>query len=153
MSIDNINNLESASSIRAKLNELITIVNYYSSSQFVGGGDPAPGGGGGDPAPGGGGTEITVYDNEMMPAMYSGTDDVMSACMAASGGYSKTAYMVKGASNTGPGPEVGDMLYQDSGLTTLLPMGRYFGYVDAMMMMNKSIYIGITSSVDSINPC
>ena len=152
MSIDNINNLESASSIRAKLNELITIVNYYSSSQFVGG-DPAPGGGGGDPAPGGGGTEITVYDNEMMPAMYSGTDDVMSACMAASGGYSKTAYMVKGAGNTGPGPEVGDMLYQDSGLTTLLPMGRYFGYVDAMMMMNKSIYIGITSSVDSINPC
>ena len=153
MSIDNINNLESASSIRAKLNELITIVNYYSSSQFVGGGDPAPGGGGGDPAPGGGGTSITVYDNEMMPAMYSGTDDVMSACMAASGGYSKTAYMVKGEGNTGPGPEVGDMLYQDSGLTTLLPMGRYFGYVDAMMMMNKSIYIGITSSVDSINPC
>ena len=153
MSIDNINNLESASSIRAKLNELITIVNYYSSSQFVGGGDPAPGGGGGDPAPGGGGTEITVYDNEMMPAMYSGTDDVMSACMAASGGYSKTAYMTKGAGNTGPGPEVGDMIYQDSGLTTLLPMGRYFGYVDAMMMMNKSIYIGITSSVDSINPC
>ena len=152
MSIDNINNLESASSIRAKLNEVIAIVNYYSSSQFVGG-DPGPGGGGGDPAPGGGGTEITVYDNEIMPAMYSGTDDVMSACMAASGGYSKTAYMVKGAGNTGPGPEVGDMLYQDSGLTTLLPMGRYFGYVDAMMMMNKSIYIGITSSVDSVNPC
>ena len=153
MSIDNINNLESASSIRAKLNEIIAVVNYYSSSQFVGGGDPAPGGGGGDPAPGGGGTEITVYDNEMMPAMYSGTDTSMAACMAASGGYSKTAYMTKGAGNTGPGPEVGDMLYQDSGLTTLLPMGRYFGYVDAMMMMNKSIYIGITSSVDSVNPC
>ena len=153
MSIDNINNLESASSIRAKLNELITIVNYYSSSQFVGGGDPAPGGGGGDPAPGGGGTEITVYDNEMMPAMYSGTDDVMSACMAASGGYSKTAYMTKGAGNTSNGPEVGDMIYQDEGLTTLLPMSRWFGYVDPMMMMNKSIYIGITSSVDSVNPC
>ena len=147
MSINNIDNLESASSIRAKLNEMITIINYYSSSQFVGG-DPAPGGGGG-----GGGTSITIYDNEMMPMSFNGTDTSMDACMAASGGYSKTAYMVKGAGNTGNGPEVGDQIYQDSGLTTLLPMSRWFGYVDPMLMMNKSFFVGITSSVDTVNPC
>lgn len=149
MSINTIDNLESASSIRAKLNEIIAVVNYYSSSQFTGGGggDPAPGGGGG------GGTSITIYDNEMMPAAYNGTDTSMDACMAASGGYSKTAYMVKGAGNTGNGPEVGDMIYQDSGLTTPLPMSKWFGYVDPMLMMNKSFYVGITSSVDTVNPC
>ena len=152
MSINNIDNLESASTIRAKLNEMITIINYYSSSQFVGGdmgGGADPGAGGG----GGGGTSITIYDNEMMPMSFNGTDTSMDACMAASGGYSKTAWMVKGAGNTGNGPEVGDMIYQDEGLTTLLPMSRWFGYVDAMLMMNKSFFVGITSSVDTVNPC
>ena len=43
--INEIFNGDSASGIREKLNELITIVNHYSSSQFGGGEDPAPGGG------------------------------------------------------------------------------------------------------------
>lgn len=145
--INEIFNGDSASDIRAKLNELINIVNDYSSSQYMDYGD----GGGGDPAPSG--DFFTVWDNDMYSAV--GTMSAMDACSAIGMSNSHDMYITKDPMNMAGTsvPESGDTLYTDSGLMMYAPEGMYFGYEDTAMMQNYSIYIGPNGMITSIDPC
>lgn len=155
MSINTIDNLESAASIRAKLNEMITIVNYYSSSQFVGGPTPNPGtsgtSGGYTPPPGTSGTSggytpppspstnsLTIYDSSGEGPVAVGHDTLMSAC-AAYPGAPKTIYYTKGGGNVGVGPEVGDSVFSDPGSVTPLSMMKWYPYQE--YAMNKAFFV------------
>jgi hypothetical protein len=152
--INNINNLESASSIRAKLNELITIVNHYSSSQFTGGYTPPPSGTEGTsggytpPPPGPSLNSLTIYDSTGVGGVV-GHDTQISACSAYPGA-PKTIYYQKGGSNVGAGLEVGDSVYSDSMGTTPLPMMKWYGYQE--YAMNKAFYVG-AGTVSEIQMC
>jgi len=147
--INEIFNGDSASSIRAKLNEMITIVNHYSSSQFVGGGGdpytPPPGGGGGA------GTAI-LWDNDMYATM--GTMDSMSACSAINMNSSHTVYIQKDPANMGGTsvPEMGDYLFTDEAFMMNVP-SNYYGWNDTAMMMNKVIQVGPGGVIQSVNYC
>lgn len=155
--INNIDNLESASSIRAKLNELITIVNYYSSSQWPAG----PGGGDYTPPPGTSGTSgytpppgpsynsLTIYDSDGVSPTPMGHDTQISACGAYPGA-PKTIYYTKGGGNMGAGIEVGDSVFSDTGLTTPLPMMKWFGYQE--YAMNKAFYV-TAGQISEIQMC
>ena len=149
MSINNIDNLESAASIRAKLNELITIANHYSSSTFTGGGDytPPPGAGGA----GGGVTynSLTIYDSDGTIPYPVGHDTMMAAC-AGIPGAPKTIYYSKGATNVGAGLEVGDNVFADSNGNSALQSMKYYGYQE--FGMNKAFYV-TAGSVSELNFC
>lgn len=150
MSVENISNGESGASIRAKLNELITIVNYYSSSQFVGGPTPNPDGGGGYTPPPAGPSynSITIYDSTGIGGVV-GHDTQIGACAAAPGA-PKTIYYSKGGGNMGAGIEVGDSVFADSNATTPLPMMKWFGYQE--YAMGKAFYV-TAGSVSEIQMC
>lgn len=150
MSIENINNLESASSIRAKLNEMIKIINDYSSSQYVGSPTP-PDGGGYTPPPGGGGSynSLTIYDSDGVVQYPVGHDTFAAACMAYPGA-PKTIYYSKGGANVGAGLEVGDNVYSDSNGTTPLQSMKYYGYQE--YGMNKAFFVA-AGSVSELNFC
>jgi hypothetical protein len=143
MSVENISNGESLASVRAKLNQLLTIVNYYSSSQWPEG----PGGGGYTPPPPGPSlNSVTIYDSTGIGGVV-GHDTKISACSAYPGA-PKTIYYSKGGGNIGAGLEVGDSVYSDSAGTTPLPMMKWYGY--QQYAMNKAFYVtaGTVSQVE-----
>ena len=148
--INDILNGDSASDIRAKLNELINIVNDYSSSQYMdaGGGDPDPGGGYTPPA----GSDVMLWDNNASPM---GETSALSACNSINMGMSHDFWISKDAMNMGGTsvPEVGDTLYTDSALAMQAPESMYFGYDDVMNMQNKSIEIGNSGLIQTISNC
>lgn len=145
--INNIENLESAASIRAKLNELIAIANHYSSSAFPAG----PGGGGGDytPPPGPSANSITIYDSDGVSPTAVGHDTQIAACSAFPAA-PKTIYYTKGGGNMGAGIEVGDSVFADSNATTPLPMMKWYGYQE--YAMNKAFYV-TAGQVSEIQMC
>ena len=144
--INDINNGDSASDIRAKFNELIKIVNDYSSSQYMDMGEP-----GGDPAPSG--DFFTVWDNDYMAT--TGVASSMDACSAIGMSASHDMYIQKDPMNMAGTsvPESGDTLYTDSGLMMYAPENMYFGYEDTAMMQNYSIYVGPNGMITSIDAC
>ena len=154
--INEILNGDSASEIRAKLNEMITIVNYYSSSQFVGG--PAPGGGG-DPGPGGGENPYTPPPSDAANIWSSGgampfpSNDAQSACNTISMMSSHTVYITKDPANMGGTAviQVNDYVYTDSMKTSAVSSG-YYGYRDTSMM-NKFISVDMMGRVIEMNYC
>ena len=149
-----INNGDSASSIRTKLNLLI---DYYNANS-VASPSPSPGtsgtsgtdGGAGTGGPGAGGssTPITLYDSMMASLM--GSDTIQAACDAASTGFMHTAYLVKGPTNFSSLPQSGDSIYGDAGLTYTIPSMKYYGFKDAGI--NYNIYMG-PGGVSSVNQC
>ena len=159
MSINTIDNLESAASIRAKLNEMITIVNYYSSSQFVGGPTPPPSGtegtsgtsGDGIGSPGGSSYYmLQIYDSDGGIPYPVGHNDPASAC-AAYPGAPKTVYYSKGAGNTNTLQlEIGDSLYVSEG-GPALPSGKFFGTYQ--YGINRAAYVTDNGLVDNIITC
>jgi hypothetical protein len=147
--INEIFNGDSASEIRAKLNEMITIINYYSSSQFVG--SPNPGEGGGGYVPPSSDT-IDVWNNGA--ANPSPMADASSACSAIQVSNFHTVYLQKDPANMGGTqvPQANDYLYTDSAKTMALSMG-YYGYRDTAMMMNKFIYVDMMGRITEISYC
>ena len=147
--INEILNGDSASEIRAKLNEMITIVNYYSSSQFVGG-----------PAPGGGENPYTPPPSDAATIWSSGgampfpSNDAQSACNTIGMMSSHTVYITKDPANMGGTAviEVNDYLYTDSMKTSAVSSG-YYGYKDTAMMMNKFISVDMMGRVIEMNYC
>ena len=152
--INEIFNGDSASEIRAKLNEMINIVNYYSSSQFAYNPDP---GAGGDPGMGGGDDssnyQITVYVG-MTPPPLQVDSDAMTACSSINNGYQSTVYIQKDPMNMGGTQvaEVGDTLYEFYPYTSPLGMG-YVGMYDMYTMSNKYIELSPSGQIVSINSC
>jgi hypothetical protein len=147
--INDILNGDSAGEIRTKLNELIKIVNDYSSSQYYDMG-PGPGdAGGGDT---GMDYEIYIYDNDDM--MLMGTADPASACSAYSMGFSHQAFISKEPMNMGGTqvPEVGDQLYSDYPYMTTAPSG-YYAWEDSAMMVTNSIQVDAGGYIVSITQC
>jgi len=158
--INEIFNGDSASEIRAKLNEMITIINYYSSSQFVGG----PGGG--DPYTPPPGTSGTSGDPYTPPpsdtstiwssggAMPFPSNDAQSACNTIDMMSSHTVYITKDPANMGGTAviEVNDYVYTDSMKTYAVSSG-YYGYKDTVMMMNKFISVDMMGRVIEMNYC
>lgn len=152
--INEIFNGDSASEIRAKLNEMITIINYYSSSQFIGSPDPGAGGGGGETPPytPPSSDTIDVWNNGA--ATPSPMMDASSACSAVQMSNYHTVYIQKDPANMGGSqvPEANDYLYTDSPKTMALSMG-YYGYRDTAMMMNKFIYVDMMGRITEISYC
>jgi hypothetical protein len=150
--INEIFNGDSASEIRAKLNEMITIINDYSSSQYISNPDP---GAGGDPMPGGdtgSDYQITIYTSGFAPPI---TPDSMlaTACEANNTGNMVSAYISKDPANMGGTqvPEVGDTLYEVYPYSNSLSMG-YVGYKDSMMI-NKALELNAGGQILSITDC
>jgi hypothetical protein len=143
-----INNGDSASSIRTKLNLLI---DYYNTNSVAGtSGTSGTEGTSGTQAPGGGGaTPITLWGSMMASLM--GEDTIQAACDAASTGFSHQAYLVKGVGNISYLPQTGDTIYADAGLTYTIPSMKYYGYKDGPMM-SYHIYMG-PGGVSSVNQC
>ena len=171
--INDILNGDSASDIREKLNELINIVNDYSSSQYMDAGDggagdytpPAgdgddsnPPAGGGDDGMGDGGytppasADVQLWDNNASPM---GESSALSACGAINMGTSHDFWISKDPMNMGGTsvPEVGDTLYTDSALAMQAPESMYFGWEDTTNMQNKSIEIGNSGLIQTISNC
>ena len=152
--INDIFNGDSASEIRAKLNELIKIVNDYSSSQYMG---PGPGG---DPGPGGGGDPYTPPPSDTATIWSSGgampfpSNDAQSACNTIDMMSSHTVYITKDPANMGGTAviEVNDYVYTDSMKTYAVSSG-YYGYKDTAMMMNKFISVDMMGRVIEMNYC
>lgn len=131
MSINNIENLESASSIRTKLNEVIALINIYSASIATGSYDYT----------------VTLYDNTS--GNPQGTITGETACDTYPGGYSHTIYGVKGGGSQ-PYPEASDILYYDSDLINYVPSNYYAWYDDPT---KKYIQIGSNGVVSTIGEC
>lgn len=160
--INEIFNGDSASDIRTKLNELINIVNDYSSSQYMddgmGGGDDynPPAGGGDDYTPPAGDGDsndfITVWNNDSM--MFSGESTELAACNNVMMGSTHMGYIQKDPMNMGGTmvPEVLDYLYTDSTQTMYVPSGWY-GYEDTANMQNKAIEVDMYGQIITINNC
>ena len=153
--INDILNGDSASDIRAKLNELINIVNDYSSSQYMDMGNPPAGDGDGD---GGGGytppasSDVMLWDNNASPM---GETSALSACNSINMGMSHDFWINKDPMNMGGTsiPEVGDTLYTDSAYAMYAPESMYFGWDDTTNMQNKSIEIGNAGLITVISNC
>jgi hypothetical protein len=150
MSVNNINNGDSASGIREKLNEIIAIANHYSSSAFTGAGGGAPTGSDG----GGGGASydsLSFYSSGLavLTAELSSAD----ACSAIANGTPYDVYISKDPANMNGSsvPEVNDTIYSDSSGTSIVASGWY-GFYDMSAMVNKSIEI-TSGSISTINTC
>jgi len=145
--INEIFNGDSASEIRTKLNELITIANHYSSSQWP------DMGGGGDPAPGDDGSnyQISLYTSNFAPPIMPDMDS-STACNAISTGYSVSVYLQKDPMNMSGTqvPEVNDYIYEGYPYSSTLGMG-YYGWTDAIQ--NKSIELSASGQIMSITDC
>jgi hypothetical protein len=102
-----------------------------------------------------GGTDGSAVVWDLAPAMPIGLMDIPSACSAINTGTSHTIYIKKGAGNMAGTdvPEMNDYLYSDiSGFNTLAP-ASYFGYYDSAMAMNKYIAVGPAGVVTQVNYC
>ncbi len=149
--INDILNGDSASDIRTKLNELINIVNDYSSSQYMDAGNPGGDGGGYNPPPASA-DSITLWNNDMM--VFSGESTELAACNNVMMGSTHMGYLQKDPMNMGGTmvPEVLDYLYTDSTLTMYVPSGWY-GYEDTANMQNKAIEVDMYGQIITINNC
>jgi hypothetical protein len=172
-----INNGDSASSIRTKLNLLI---DFYNSNSVAEPGPTTPGtsgtsgvgtegtSGGYTPPPpppppptgtegtsgtqatgGGNATPITLWGSMMASLM--GEDTIQAACDATNTGFSHTAYLVKAPGNISYLPQTGDSIYTGPSLTQTIPSMKYYGYKDGPMM-SYNIYMG-PGGVSSVNQC
>lgn len=157
--INDILNGDSASDIREKLNELINIVNDYSSSQYMDmgdGGDPPAGDGDYTPPAGDGGgagiDSITLWNNDMM--VFSGESTELDACNNINMNSSHMGYLQKDPMNMGGTmvPEVNDYLYTNEVQTDLAPSGWY-GYEDTANMQNKALEVDMYGQITTINNC
>ena len=151
MSVNNINNGDSASGIREKLNEIIAIANHYSSSYITGGAGDAGGAGGDAGGAGDSADSVSLYTSGMAMLMAESTS--ADACSAISTGTPYDGYIQKDASNMGGTsvPEVNDFLYSDSSATTALDNGWY-GWYDMTNLQNKAIEV-TSGSISTINTC
>ena len=152
--INDILNGDSASDIREKLNELINIVNDYSSSQYyddgMGGGDdytPPAGDGGGA-----GTDSITVWNNDSM--VFSGESTELAACNNINMNSSHSGYLQKDAMNMGGTmvPEVNDYLYTNE-VQTMPASSGWYGYEDTANMQNKALEVDMYGQITTINNC
>jgi len=148
--INDILNGDSAGDIRAKLNELINIVNDYSSSQYVDAGNPGGDGGGYNPPPAS--SDVMLWDNNASPM---GETSALSACSAINMNMSHDFWISKDPMNMGGTsiPEVGDTLYTDSAYAMYAPESMYFGWDDTTNMQHKSIEIGNAGLISVISNC
>ena len=139
MSINYIENGEDGLSIRTKLNDLITIVNYYSSSQWP----PTP-------PPGPASYTFTIYDNS--PST-SGTMTSEEACGAYNGAYNHMVYVTKGGGNFNTMIiENGDTVYTDIGLTIQAP-SNYYSYYSSQIGNSAYIQVGASGMVMTTTAC
>ena len=160
--INDILNGDSASDIREKLNELINIVNDYSSSQYYDAGDggagdytpPAGDGGDTDSGDGGGaGTDsITVWNNDSM--VFSGESTELAACNNINMNSTHMGYLQKDAMNMGGTmvPEVNDYLYTNE-VQTMPASSGWYGYEDTANMQNKALEVDMYGQITTINNC
>lgn len=162
--IEQISNLESAASVRAKLNQLITAVNYLNSitgsSANTSGTAGTSGTQGYTPPPAGsagsagtsGATNFSVQfygSNPMGNAVSTSVD----ACTANNTGMSRMVYVQDNTpSGTSNQPAMGDRVYSDYMYTTPLGAGWY-GFRNTIMMMNYSVQIDATGYVTMISLC
>lgn len=162
-----INNGDSASSVRTKLNLLIDAHNSNNTTtttttDMYGGGETTTTttmyNGGGETTTtttmmgGGNSNTLSIKDNGMYSA--EGSLDSSAACMAASmGGNLYTWYFQKTAPNTGGDLENGDRVYTDSALMMAPPYDKWYAYNDTIMMMNKFFYVNMTGYVEQLNYC
>lgn len=148
MSVNNINNGDSASGIREKLNEIIAIANHYSSSYITGG---AGDGGAGDGGAGASYDSVSLYSSGV--ATLNAESTSANACTQISSGTSNSAYISKDPANMGGSsvPEVNDTLYADDAGVSVLSDGWY-GWYDMTNMANKSIEVS-TGTINTINTC
>lgn len=151
-----INNGDSASSIRTKLNELIDAYNATTTTTSTTMYMPPAGdttttttmmAGG----PGGDSNTLNIKDNGMFSA--EGNMNSSDACAAAVAGNSYTFYFQKQAPNTGSDLENGDRVYTDEAFMMTPPTDKWYVYYDAMMMMNKFFYVNMTGYVEQLNFC
>lgn len=179
--IEQISNLESAASVRAKLNQLITAVNYLNSitgssantsgtagtsgtqgytppatsgTSGTQGYTPPPAGSAGSAGSAGtsGASNFSVQFYGSSP-MGNAVGTSMDACMANNTGMSRMVY-VQDNTPTGQSnqPAMGDRVYSDYIYTTPLGAG-YYGFRNTMMMMNYSVQIDATGYVTMISLC
>jgi hypothetical protein len=127
---------------------MITIVNYYSSSQWPDMGGGAGGAGGDDSS----NYQATIYTSMMAPPISVDSSE-SAACEAINTGYSTTVYISKDPANMGGTqiPEVGDTLYEVYPYSNSLSMG-WVGFTDSMMMQ-KAIELNAGGQIISINDC
>jgi hypothetical protein len=147
-----INNGDSASSIRTKLNLLIDFYNASTTTtttttMYMGGG------GGENPPynpPANDVFDVWNYGAAMPAPML----DAQSACSAVQMSNFHSVYLQKDPMNMAGTvvPEANDYVYTDSAKTMPLSSG-YYGYRDMNMMMNKYIYIDNTGRITEINYC
>jgi hypothetical protein len=175
--IQQISNLESASSVRAKLNQLIDAVNYLNSitgSSNVGtagtSGTAATSGTSGTvgytppPAPPTSGTSGTggytpPAQSNFSVSFYGSNPTAealstsMDACMANNTGMSRLVY-VQDNTSTGEAnqPAMGDRVYSDSMYMTLLGAGWY-GFKNMVTFMNYSVQIDASGYVMMVSIC
>ncbi len=168
--IQQINNLESASSVRAKLNQLIDAVNYLNSitgsntAAGTSGTSGTAGTNGYTPPPpagseGSAGTAGTSGTTNFSVQFYGSNPTAealstsMDACMANNTGMSRLVYV---QDNTSGGeanqPSMGDRVYTDSMYTTLLGAGWY-GFRNMVTFMNYSIQIDASGYVMMVSLC
>jgi hypothetical protein len=139
MSLSYITNGESGASVRATLNAMIDIVNFYSSSVFTGSNAPQS-------------VSFTVYDG--FPTI-NGSTTKEGACTAYTNGTTPhTLYIVKGSGNTNQNQvESGDIVYVDAGLTGNPQVGVWFSYFNSFMMNSYAFQVGPVGVVQSSEIC
>lgn len=161
--IQQISNLESAASVRAKLNELITAVNYLNSitasnantsgtagTSGTQGYTPPPTTSGTSGTSGATNFSVQFYGSNPMGAALSTSVD---ACTANNTGMSRMVYVQDNTpSGTANQPAMGDRVYSDYMYTTPLGAGWY-GFRNTIMMMNYSVQIDATGYVTMISLC
>lgn len=171
--IQQISNLESASSVRAKLNQLIDAVNYLNSitsSSNIGtsgtSGAPTSGTSGTQgyvpPTSGTAGTSgyTPPPTNTNFSVQFYGSNPMgealatsMDACMANNTGMSKLVYVQDNTPSGTPNqPAMGDKVYSDYMYTTPLAAGWY-GFKNTMMMTNYSVQIDASGFVTMTSLC
>lgn len=162
--IQQISNLESAASVRAKLNELITAVNYLNSitgsNVSTSGTAGASGTQGYTPPPAGSAGSAGTSGTTNFSVQFYGSNPTgaalstsVDACMANNTGMSRIVYVQDNTpTGTANQPAMGDRVYSDYMYTTPLGAGWY-GFKNTIMMMNYSVQIDATGYVTMISLC
>lgn len=156
--IQQISNLESAASVRAKLNQLIDAVNYLNS--ITGSSSTGTAGTSGyTPPPTTSGTSGTSGTTNFSVQFYgsnpmgNAVSTSMDACTANNTGMSRMVYVQDNTPSGTPNqPAMGDRVYSDYLYTTPLEAGWY-GFKNTIMMMNYSIQIDSTGFITMVSLC
>lgn len=134
MSINNIENLESASSIRTKLNEVIALINIYSASIATSSYDYT----------------ATLYDSSAGNPQGEITSE--TACNQYPSGQQHTIYGVNGLGNSQNYPQANDILYYDSNLQNYVP-SNYYAWYDTNTSTTKYVQVGSNGVISTIGDC